>query len=268
MIQVKNVSGQLGNRLLRLNNALQLSKKLGKNIKLKGKDDVTKDIFNNFDFDLGKYSIKGKNIDMNGLGELFFKNDYDPKDLIKIKSGKQIRLDKNKTNVGIHIRYPPKVRGNKFPFTKDEKLLEEYYINSIKECVKELKNVHFIIFGPVSKNQFRWEKDNDQLTAFITKFDFYKKMIRYMEDNKIDFSYSITINDNNEHYMKDFIQMCNCDVLISSYSTFSICAGFLEKEKKIIYSKKIVEFYVKQKDKFWVDLYSGGNKYYKIWKLI
>ena len=42
----------------------------------------------------------------------------------------------------------------------------------------------------------------------------------------------------------------------------------LEKEKKIIHCKKITEYFIGNKDKFWVILNNGGNNYYKLWKLI
>ena len=269
MIQIQNLSGQLGNRLLRLNNGLQLSKKNKLNLKLMGSDDITKDILKNFNIDKGSYKDNGKIMKIKNLGEKFYDWDYyDPRELIKIRENKREKFNNNKINIGIHIRYPPKGRGERFPVVRDEKILEEYYINSIKFCVKEYKNPNFIIFGPVSKNQFRKERDNDQLTAFITKFKFYTKMIKYLENNNISFDFSITIKNNKEHYMRDFLQLCECDVLISSYSTFSICAGFLGKNKKIIHSKQIIEHYKNKKDKFWVDLYNGGNQYYKLWKLI
>lgn len=266
MIQVNNLSGQLGNRLLRLNNALQLSKRTNKNVKLKGRDEITNDIFKYFDFNLGNYPKKdNKNLNVTKLGDLFFGNKHDPKSLIKVKSKYKYKFSNGKTNIGIHLRYYPEK--NK-PILNNEDILGEYYINSIKYCVENFENCHFIIFGPSSKNQFRWEKSDRQLGAFITKFKFYKRMVKYMEDNNISFDYCITINDNREHYMKDFMQLCDCNVIISSHSTFNICAGFLEKEKKIIHCKKIIEHFVNNNDIFWVKLKNGGNNYYKLWKLI
>jgi hypothetical protein len=68
--------------------------------------------------------------------------------------------------------------------------------------------------------------------------------------------------------MKDFLQMCDCDVIISSHSTFCICAGYLQKQKKIIHSQKMMNYFLNLKDIFWTDLNKGGNKYYNIYKLI
>ena len=268
MIQVNNISGQLGNRILRLNNALQLSKKNKMKIQLKGKDKVTDEIFKYFEFDLGNnYKKKTKNIIVTKMGKLFFENDYDPKDLMKIKPQYQINLDNNKTNIAIHIRYEP---SPKKKYMNNEEVLSKYYINAIKYCQKEYKNSHFIIFGPNSKNQFRFHNASDisETTAFLTKFKFYKTMIDYLKNTNTSFEYSITINNPKKIYIKDFIQMANCDVIISSHSTFNICAGYLHKIKKIIHCKFFIEQFIKKNDKFWVDLYNGGNKYYSLWKLI
>lgn len=269
MIIVNNLSGQLGNRLIRLNNALQQSKKKNMNVKLMGSDSLTKDIDKYFIFDMGKYpKTRGRNIHIQKLGDLFFGDMfYDPKSLIRInpKYKKTLSKENNRTNIGIHIRYHP--IDNNLAFTRNENILEEYYIDSIKWCLKEFKNVHFIIFGAISSNQFPWDK-GEYAKAFITKYKFYNNLIKYLKDNKISFSYSITINDNSKGFMEDFLQMCDCDVLISSHSTFCICAGYLGKTKKIIHSRKFMDTFLKRKDKFWVDLYNGGSEYYKLCKLV
>ena len=269
MIIVNNLSGQLGNRLIRFNNALQLSKKREMNVKLMGKDALTKDIEKYFVFEMGKYlPKKGNNVVIQKLGDLFFGYMfYDPKSLIKInpKYKKTLSKQNNRINIGVHIRYHP--IENSLSFTRNEKILEEYYINSIKCCLEEFENPHFIIFGATSSNQFPWDKGS-AAKAFITKYKFYNNLIKYLKDNKISFSYSITINDNKKSFMEDFLQMCDCDVLISSHSTFSICAGYLCKTKKIIHSKKFMDIFLEKKDKFWVDLNNGGSEYYKLWKLI
>ena len=62
--------------------------------------------------------------------------------------------------------------------------------------------------------------------------------------------------------------MAECDYIISSPSTFCICAGFVGRQKKIIHSKKWLENRIKVGDKFWVDLYNGGNEDYSIWRLV
>ena len=71
-----------------------------------------------------------------------------------------------------------------------------------------------------------------------------------------------------ENYINDFSFMSECDYIISSPSTFCICAGFIGKQKKIIHSKNWVEDRASKNDKFWVDLLNGGNEDYSIWRLI
>ena len=71
-----------------------------------------------------------------------------------------------------------------------------------------------------------------------------------------------------ENYINDFSFMSECDYIISSPSTFCICAGFIGKKKKIIHSKKWVEDQASQNDKFWVDLLNGGNEDYSAWRLV
>ena len=62
--------------------------------------------------------------------------------------------------------------------------------------------------------------------------------------------------------------MSECDYIISSPSTFCICAGFMGKHKKIIHSENWVKDRVNKVDKFWYDLYNGGNEDYSLYKLI
>ena len=73
---------------------------------------------------------------------------------------------------------------------------------------------------------------------------------------------------NRSNYINDFSTMTESDYLISSPSTFAISAGFIGKKKKIIHSQEWVEYRVEAADKFWCDLYTGGNEDYKLWKLI
>jgi hypothetical protein len=267
MINVNNCSGQLGNRLMRLNNALQLSEKHKKPVKLQRKDEVTKDLFKYFNFNLENYPKNGNNINLGppDLGKHFFKNLYDPKSLISIKPTFQYKFNNNKTNIAIHIRYYPIKAHN---YLNNEEMLFEYYKKAIDHCLKTFNNCHFIIFGAISRNQFRWDRDISYLTSYVTKFKFYPKLVNYLKENNISFDYSITIKNSKEYYMKDFLQMCDCDVIISSHSTFCICAGYLQKQKKIIHSQKMMNYFLNLKDIFWTDLNKGGNKYYNIYKLI
>ena len=62
--------------------------------------------------------------------------------------------------------------------------------------------------------------------------------------------------------------MTDCDVLISSPSTFAICAGFIGKTKDIIHSQKWVDSRVAVDDQFWVDIKNNSSKFYITKKLI
>ena len=62
--------------------------------------------------------------------------------------------------------------------------------------------------------------------------------------------------------------MSECDYIISSPSTFCICAGFIGRQKQIIHSKDWVEYRLSKDDKFWIDLNNGGNEDYSLYRLI
>ena len=44
-------------------------------------------------------------------------------------------------------------------------------------------------------------------------------------------------------------------------------AGFLGKEKKIIYSEDWINNRVNVNDRLWTELNSGGSKWYNIWRV-
>ena len=88
-----------------------------------------------------------------------------------------------------------------------------------------------------------------------------------IEQEKIKYTHGQNSSDRN-NYISDFAKMTECDYIISSPSTFCICAGFVGRQKKIIHSKKWLENRIKVNDKFWVDLYNGGNEDYSIWRLV
>ena len=91
----------------------------------------------------------------------------------------------------------------------------------------------------------------------------FQKTKKYLEEHELDF---IVGHSHNE--LADLIYMSECGYIISSPSTFCICAGFIGKKKKIIHSKNWVEDRASKNDKFWVDLLNGGNEDYSAWRLI
>jgi hypothetical protein len=60
--------------------------------------------------------------------------------------------------------------------------------------------------------------------------------------------------------------MSQCDVLISSPSTFAIFAGIIGKQKKIIHNKAWLDYATNRNDPFWVNLCQTDHPYYSLWK--
>lgn len=173
------------------------------------------------------------------LGELFFKFDFPTRGIFKPKSN---ILNNDLINIGIHFR------GGDFHTWNPESILStEYYIDSIKYLHKP--NNKYILFT-----------DDLNLNSYID-------VQKYLNDNRYDYELGIaTFGDC--HFINDFFQLCDCDYIISSPSTFSICAGFMGKEKEIIHSKKWVETRISRNDGFWLGVANGGNDNYKIKTLI
>lgn len=180
------------------------------------------------------------------LGDLFY--DYlftNPNNCIKIKEEYKLsNLDKNDeiTNVAIHFR------GTDFEsWNKDAILDINYYLNAIdfiKE--KETKNLIFHLF-------------TDDLSL-----DSYKKVIKYLHSQK--FMYKL--GNMSQEAIFDFYTMSECDIIISSPSTFSIWAGIIGKEKKIIHSEKWINNRINFDDKFWIDLKKSNSDIYKLWSTL
>lgn len=176
------------------------------------------------------------------LGDYFFKTKYDLRKNLTIKKSftNKNRLSKEHLNVAIHFR------GTDF-FSWDKKsiLPFEYYLKAIKSINKQ--NVKFYLYT-----------DDSELTSF-------KKVINYLKSN--DLSYDI--GRSKSHFILDFSEMANCDVLISTPSTFCIWAGILEKEKIIIQNKNWVNYRIENNDAFWKDcIFSNDSLNYKVDKLL
>jgi hypothetical protein len=72
----------------------------------------------------------------------------------------------------------------------------------------------------------------------------------------------------NKNPIEDLKSLMASNYLVSSPSTFAIWAGILSDKKEIIHSAEWVEERASLNDKFWEDLKSGGNSYYKASQLI
>jgi hypothetical protein len=166
------------------------------------------------------------------LGEKFFSDHYmSTREIFKLK----IKMELPGKSLAIHFR------GKDFHEWNPDSILDpDYYINAIEEC------------GEV-----------DTYYLFTDDLDLpsYLNVVKYLPEEKIKYGSPNSVFD-------DFITMCYCDGIISSPSTFAICAGFIGKHKKIIHSEKWINSRVEVDDKFWVDLKNGGNEDYSLWRLI
>ena len=85
-----------------------------------------------------------------------------------------------------------------------------------------------------------------------------------MLDNNLKYCYG----NIKQPFIFDFYRMTQCDILISSPSTFSIWAGVLGKNKKCIHSKRWVNQQSEKNDKFWIDIQKNNSRYYNLWQVI
>ena len=276
MIFIDNIStGRFGNKLFHYNNLRQLANILNTNYYCV--DFENSNIFKDFSTpkSYGKIILKLNSETINSygidyiveksniyhyqldpcMGELFFKlHSIDTKDVFKFKD--RVKLSKDYCNsraqvpfynVAIHFR------GNDFPGWfpgYNEYVDTDYYINSIdyvSENIKENKK-YYLFTDDITDNS-------------------YKEIINYLEKNKINFELGSS-NGNGNNYVDDFKKMSECDLIISSPSTFCITAGFITKDKKIIHSKKWIDNRVEAEDTFWFDLVENNNSNYKIWKTV
>ena len=173
------------------------------------------------------------------LGEKFFEwNSVSTRDIFSLNEKKNVP----KNTAAVHFR-----GGDFFAWNKDAVLDKNYYLKAVEEIKNQVD--HFIIFT-----------DDESL-------DSYNEVEMYFEDN--DISYDIGQNSSNRfEYIEDFSTMSSCDYIISSPSTYCVCAGFIGTKKKIIHSEDWIKNRVEAEDTFWVDLHNGGNDDYRIWKLI
>jgi len=173
------------------------------------------------------------------LGEKFYDDSgLSTRDVFKLKTVPEVPSN----TCAIHFR------GTDFHTWNPQSILKsQYYCDSIDEIKDEVSN--FILFT-----------DDADLES-------YKNVKDYLTKGKHTFSLGTNTADRN-NFVSDFFVMSACDYIISSPSTYGICAGFIGKQKKIIHSKEWVEYRVAKEDKFWCDLYDGGNDDYKLWRMI
>lgn len=196
------------------------------------------------------------------LHNVFYKlTRLDPREFFKIKDEYKKNPPPEKAHVGIHFRGTD-ILGADGNHGR-EIHSAEYYADSITLVERKFENTHYHIC-------------TDDL-----KFDSFLKTVDFLNDKGLEFSLGDTSD-----FFQDFSTLSECDVLISSSSTFAVCAGFIGKNKKIIHSKEWIDknlnhepWHIKTDtehvreqqisfDNFWVDLYNEGNEFYKIWRLV
>ncbi len=179
------------------------------------------------------------------LGEVFFDYlFYPPSNFIEIKDKFKINFNvNNKIVVGVHFRGTDFVTWNPHASLKFS-----YYKQSIDYCLDYF-----------DRNKLAFFLFTDDL-----KFLPYLTVIDYLKSNNIE----VRLSSNLKKPIYDFYQISQCDVLISSPSTFSVLAGAIGKNKKIIHSQEWLNYSISRNDKFWVDLKNTKNPYYSLWKAI
>lgn len=244
--------GRFGNKVLHYNNLAQIAKNTGHEFNsipyteysLLGLTNDLNSINNYIEID-SKYDMSMLNSKLSFslkpcLGELFFKYTTPTRSIFKPTTN---ILSQDVVNVGIHFR------GTDFhTWNKDSILDTSYYLNSIK-----------YLHSP--NNKYYLFSDDLNLKSF-------QDVQKYLKQNRYNWELGISTDDMDYHFINDYYQLCDCEYIISSPSTFAICAGFMGKEKEIIHSKKWVDSRVDKNDSFWLGVANGGNNNYKIKTLI
>lgn len=252
---------QFGNKLLGLNNLIQLSHFYKQDYNftpfngLEIFDIKTNEYYNepHEKIDIDMLTKNKDNIILDNdktyylepcLVELFHEfNKISTYDIFKIKEP----IKHSKKVVGIHYR------GTDFKVWDDKCILPfEYYKNSIDFTIEDINDdFMFILFS-----------DDASLDSFNKSIEYLKSLGKEYQLGKI--------ND----YLSDFKALSECDYIISSPSTFCITASFCgKKNKKIIHSHDFIINYKNNtsyfRDIFWKNLLDfNQNSDYIIYKLI
>jgi hypothetical protein len=175
------------------------------------------------------------------LGSVFFESCLvHPKSLLNLKKEIVSQIDSGKNDQAprgaIHFR------GNDFLQWNPNAILDlQYYMNSIDLIVSEgvdIKNISLSTDDP-----------EHPISRAI-----YRRINRIpSSENQIG---------------RDFAILAECDFLISSPSTFAFWAGVFGKEKKIIHSKKWLDYNVSREIKFWSDIRRSTSDIYSVYKEI
>tara|TARA_B100000214_G_C23963544_1_gene626553 strand:+ start:955 stop:1845 length:891 start_codon:yes stop_codon:yes gene_type:complete len=296
MIFIRKFSGQLGNQLLTYNNACQLAKICDtdvycvksdiydyfKNVKII--DEFPQDYYQVNSIKLNKINkneliemSKKKDIELVEpfLGEIFYTyNVMDPRTFLEFKDEFKTELSDNYIYISIHLRMPSNSSSSSYKLFKQSVYKDiEYLKNSIKFCrnYKFDKPIKFIIYGASVSRHFYIQEERETYRT-MDNFETYKQLISFFNSENIEYELCPTMIDNSLDTINDFSHLSECDIMIGNPSSFGQTAFFIGKNnKQLIYSKRWIEFAHKNSkphDRFWSDLYKGGNEYYKVWKFI
>lgn len=233
IVSIDNMPGWgFGNRLLCYNNLRQYANRTGYDWSC-----CPWDGYQYFKGDLLRGSKKG-DIELEPrLGDNFFdeQNQVPTRSIFKLKNIPDIP---DKT-CALHFRGT-----DYFSWNSAAVLDATYYINAI-DLVKN-KAEEFKIFT-----------DDLSLSSLL-------EVIKKLDKEDIKYSFGENTADR-RYFINDFSYMTECEYIISSPSTYCIAAGFIGKNKKIIHSERWLLDRINYGDKFWIDLFSGGNQDYKLW---
>ena len=284
MIRINNITrGRFGNRILQYNSLMQIARLSDTEAscsKWEGqdffKDLVVEKSSTNQQFPLSWKDVLNSDIISLPKDRDFYIDDpayclhnvfykitrSDPREFLKIKDVHRKNLSQEKVNVGVHFRGTDILgadgnHGREIHYPK-------YYADSIELVEGDCENTHYYLC-------------TDDLA-----FDSFIETVQFLKDKNLNFSFG-----NDLDYFGDFVTLSECDILISSSSTFVVSAGFIGKEdKKIIHSKDWINKNLNHEhwhetpdpqsvreqqislDNFWVDLYNGGNEFYNVWRFV
>tara|TARA_R110001583_G_scaffold48776_2_gene152599 strand:+ start:292 stop:1215 length:924 start_codon:yes stop_codon:yes gene_type:complete len=98
-----------------------------------------------------------------------------------------------------------------------------------------------------------------------------RKYLNFLEKSKIEYEFGMDIDCliecHNDNYFKDWYHMATSEYIVTCPSVFSITAGYFSNAK-ILFNYEFVKKSSDVKDRFWADLFAGGNEFYKTWKYV
>lgn len=174
------------------------------------------------------------------MGNRFFDAIYlDPREIFQLKSESldlSAKFENDaKIRIGIHFR------GQDYAAWDKEAVMDASYYSSALDYLSTV--VDF--------------KDVDlQLITDDPNHDTCREITRYWNVKYGSF----------ENPQSDFFNLSQCDYLISSPSSFVFWASALGREKKVIYSKRWVDYKIEKGDIYWTKLRAGVSPLFGIYK--